>query len=343
MSRGRAPAALHTARRAVGQMLDPDGLNLVACSGGADSLALAVAASWHHHRTSGTHAGTQVGAVVVDHHLHPDSVEISGRAVSQLKELGLDPVRIFSADVDPDSPLGPEAAARTGRYQAFRTAMADLGATRVLLAHTRDDQAEQVLLGLARGSGTRSLAGIPAARGPYRRPLLQLTRQDTEEICRYAGLTWWEDPANADPRYLRSRVRTQILPYLEEHLSPGIRHALARTAEIAADDAAYLETQAKELFPQLLEDPGPAGALRLKLRPLRAEPPAIRLRIIALAVAAAGGANPSHERLMAAEKLLTGSRSAGPVQMEGGVRLYRGARGTSEYGKLVVVPPSADH
>lgn len=336
----RAPAALHAARKSVGQMLDAEGLNLIACSGGADSLALASAAAWHHQRTSGPLAGVRVGAVVVDHHLHPDSVEVSGSAVRQLKEMGLSPVRIFSADVDEDSPLGPEAAARAGRYRAFKKAMAELEASRVLLAHTRDDQAEQVLLGLARGSGTRSLAGIPTARGPYRRPLLGLTRAETEAICRHAGLSWWEDPDNSDPRFLRSKIRTQILPFLQENLSGSIYDSLARTADIAADDADYLETQAKDIFPQLLEDPDPTGALRLKLNPLRAEPPAIRRRIIALAVVAAGGANPSHERLTAAEKLVTGSRSAGPVQMEGDVTLHRGARGTGEYGKLVIAPPS---
>lgn len=336
----RAPAALHAARRAVGQMLDPAGLTLVACSGGADSLALAAAASWQHQRSTGPLAEARVGAVVVDHHLHPDSVEVSGRAVQQLKELGLDPVRIYPAQVDPDSPLGPEGAARAGRYQAFRTAMTDLGASRIMLAHTKDDQAEQVLLGLARGSGTRSLAGIPPARGPFRRPLLGLTRDETEAICDHHGLSWWQDPANSDPQYLRSKIRTEVLPYLERELSGAIRDSLVRTAEIAAADADYLETQAKEVFPALLEDPDATGALRLKLRPLRAEPPAIRRRIIALAVVAAGGANPSFERLCVAERLITGSRSAGPVQMEGQISVHRGARRTPDYGKLVIVPPS---
>lgn len=336
----RAPAALHAARKAVGRVLDPQGLNLVACSGGADSLALAAAAAWHHARSTGPLAAARVGAVVVDHHLHPDSVAVSGQAVRQLKQLGLDPVRIFSADVDQNSPAGPEAAARTGRYQAFRKAMTEFGASRTLLAHTRDDQAEQVLLALARGSGTRSLSGIPAARGPYRRPLLELSREDTEAICEHHGLSWWQDPANSDPRYLRSKLRTQVLPFLEEHLSGAIRESLARTAAIAAEDADHLEAQAKEVFPALLEDPDHTGTLRLQLRPLRAEPPAIRRRVIALAVAAAGGANPSYERLTAAERLVTGSRSAGPVQMEGRVSIHRGARGGPEYGKLVIVPPS---
>ncbi len=311
------------------------------CSGGADSLALAAAASWHHRKESGPHAGTRVGAVVVDHHLHPRSVEISGQAVRQLKGLGLEPVRIVSADVDCDSRQGPEAAARTGRYAAFRKAMSELGAARVLTAHTKDDQAEQVLLGLARGSGTRSLAGIPAARGPYRRPLLELARADTEAICAHHGLTWWEDPANSDPRYLRSRLRTDVMPHLREHLSPTIADSLARTAAIAAEDAAYLESQAKEIFPTLLEDPDASGALRLQLKGLRAQPPAIRRRIVALAAVAAGAPAPSSERLQAVERLASGSRSRGPVQLEGELEVYRGARGTAEYGKLILIPPSS--
>ncbi|GAA4918153.1 tRNA lysidine(34) synthetase TilS [Nesterenkonia rhizosphaerae] len=335
----KAPAALHAARKAVGEALDPEGLTLVGCSGGADSLALAAAAAWHHQRTNGPLAGARVGAVVVDHHLHPNSVEISGRAVRQLKGLGLDPVRIFPAQVDLHSADGPEAAARTARYRAFRTAKKELGATRILLAHTRDDQAEQVLLGLARGSGTRSLAGIPRQRGPFHRPLLDLTREDTEAICAHHHLDPWQDPANSDPRYLRSRIRTQILPFLEEQLSVSIRESLARTADIAAADAAYLEQDAKEVFAQLLEDPDHTGTLRLKLKPLREEPPAIRRRVLALAAVAVGAPNPSFERLTAAEKLITGSRSAGPVQLEGEVSVYRGARGTAEYGKLVLVPP----
>lgn len=334
-----ATPALHQARRAVGEVLDPAGLTLVACSGGADSLALAAAAAWHHGRSTGPLAEARVGGVVVDHHLQPDSVEVAGRAVSQLKELGLDPVRIYTADVDADSPLGPEGAARAGRYGAFRRAMTELGASRILLGHTKDDQAEQVLLGLASGSGTRSLAGIPPVRGPFRRPLLGLSREDTEAICRHHGLDWWEDPTNADPLYLRSKIRAEVLPFLERELSGSIRDALVRTAEIAAADAEYLETEAKKVFPALLEDPDSTGTLRLKLKPLRAEPPAIRRRVIALAVAAAGGANPSFERISAAEKLVTGSRSAGPVQMEGHINVHRGARGTSDYGKLVFVPP----
>lgn len=329
----KLPDAVNRARAAVGAVLDADHLSLVACSGGADSLALAAAAAHHVRRGE-----TGVGAVVVDHQLHPDSAQVSATAAEQLRGLGLDPVLVLSADVDPGSPDGPEAAARTARYRAFREALAETGAARVLLAHTKDDQAEQVLLGLARGSGTRSLAGIPAGRGPFLRPFLGLTRAETETVCAHEGMEWWEDPANEDPRYLRSRIRTEILPYLEEHLSGSIRDSLARTAQIAAEDAAYLEAQAKEVFARLLEDPGADGSIRFDLGRLSEEPPAVRRRVIALAAVAVGGARPSSERIAAVEGLLGKQGSAGPVQLEGHVEARRGTRDQPDYGKLVFVP-----
>lgn len=346
----RFPDSVNRARRAVEAALDPEGLTLVACSGGADSLALAAAAAFHlhrgddHGRTGGTGrtgrapAGARVGAVVVDHRLHPDSEQVTATALAQLESLGLHPLISLQTTVDPDSGQGPEAAARTARYRAFAQAQAHTGASRILLAHTRDDQAEQVLLGLARGSGTRSLAGIPAVRGPFRRPLLGLTRAETEEICAHADLTPWQDPANADPRFLRSKVRTEILPYLEAQLSSSIRESLARTAQIAAEDAAYLEEEAKARFELLLEDPGAQGQLRMELSALLSAAPAIRRRVIALAVVAAGGSTPSYERLTAVEKLLTKTGSAGPIELEGGVSARRGTRGSPDYAKLVIVP-----
>lgn len=327
----KPPDAVNRARAAVGEVLDAEHLALIACSGGADSLALAASAAHHVRREEVT-----AGAVVVDHQLHPDSAQVTARAAEQLRGLGLTPVLTLTADVDPSSPDGPEAAARAARYRAFQQALAESGASRILLAHTKDDQAEQVLLGLARGSGTRSLAGIPARRGPFLRPLLGLTREDTEAVCAYERLTYWEDPANEDPRYLRSRVRTEILPYLEERLSGSIRDSLARTAQIAAEDAAYLEAQAKEAFARLLEDPDAAGNLRLDLKKLSAEPPAVRRRVIALAVVAAGGSSPSSERIAAVEGLLSKQGSAGPVQLEGHVSVRRGTRDTPDYGKLVL-------
>lgn len=337
----RFPDAVNRARRAVEAALDPEGLTLVACSGGADSLALAAAAAFHHRRRStadGTTGAGRVGAVVVDHQLHPDSEAVTAAALTQLTGLGLDPVISVQARVDPNSTAGPEAAARTARYRAFAQALEQTGAQRILLGHTRDDQAEQVLLGLARGSGTRSLAGIPAVRGPFRRPLLGLTRDETEQICAHAQLSPWQDPANTDPRFLRSRIRTEILPYLNARLSSSITDSLARTAQIAAEDADYLDQAAKARFELLLEDPGADGQLTMELQALGDEPPAIRRRVIALAVIAAGGATPSYERLTAVENLLHRSGSAGPIELEGGVSAHRGTRGSPDYAKLVIVP-----
>uniref|UniRef100_UPI0026115966 tRNA lysidine(34) synthetase TilS n=1 Tax=uncultured Citricoccus sp. TaxID=614031 RepID=UPI0026115966 len=255
------------------------------------------------------------------------------------RRLGLDPVTVERVDVL-GTGAGPEADARTARYAALRAAARRAGAQAVLLAHTRDDQAEQVLLGLARGSGTRSLAGMPASRGLLVRPLLGLARQDTEAICRWAGIRWWQDPANADPAFLRSRVRTRVMPLLEDPVAgigPGIAAALARSAEIAAEDADALEQWSRREYDRLSDTAtvGPSsegpergiGHVSLPLEELAALPTAVRLRVIGLAVVAAGGERPSRERVLAVERLVStrsaGGGSAGPVELAGGVTARR--------------------
>ncbi|MFT3860395.1 tRNA lysidine(34) synthetase TilS [Micropruina sp.] len=205
---------------------------LVACSGGADSLALATAAVVLARRT-----GCTVRAAVVDHGLQPGSAEHSRVVAAQLGRLGL-PARVLTVRVHSDG-AGPEAAARDARYAALAAELHQ--GERCYLGHTLDDQAESVLLGLARGSGPRSLAGMPAARGHFARPLLGLRRSVTEQSCREYGLTWWSDPHNADQRFTRVRVRHTVLPVLEAELGPGIAEALARTAELAREDADALD------------------------------------------------------------------------------------------------------
>lgn len=317
----------------------------MALSGGADSLALAVATA--EALRTGTSLAEGAGAVVVDHGLQPGSAGVADRAAAIARRLGLDPVTVERVSVA-STGAGPEADARAARYAALRAAARRAGSHAVLLAHTRDDQSEQVLLGLARGSGTRSLAGMPASRDQLVRPLLDLTRQDTEAICRWAGIRWWQDPANADPAFLRSRIRTRVMPLLEDPVAgvgPGFAAALARSAEIAAEDAEALEQWSRQEYDRLADTSGwvsatgpghrpdatapgrGIGHVFLPLEGLAALPAAVRLRVIGFAVMAIGGERPSRERVLAVDRLVAtrsvGGGSAGPVQLPGGVTARR--------------------
>lgn len=280
---------------------------LIAVSGGADSLALAVAASQLRGRL-------RVGAVIVDHQLQEHSAQVAATAAEQCRTLGLDPVVVKTVNT-----AATEAAARTARYEAFEQALVQTGATQIMLAHTRDDQAEQVLLGILRGSGTRSLAGIPRARGPYVRPLLELSREDTEQICRGAGLEFWVDPSNADTGYRRNQVRHQILPFLREQLGAHLPEALARTAQRAAEDANALDQWAQKVWEQ--------SGQSVNLNTLGPLPPAISSRVLRIAAEKAGAVNLGSERT-AALCALAGigqekSKSAGPVQLDGKISAWR--------------------
>ncbi|WP_051427603.1 tRNA lysidine(34) synthetase TilS [Arthrobacter sp. H20] len=321
-------------RHALAASTAPTGsLILVACSGGPDSLALASVAA--HLARSGNY---RVGAVVVDHGLQPGSTSVAGRAARTLTELGLEPVSVRAVTVDGRG-RGPEAAARAARFDELDVAAAELGASAVLLGHTLDDQAEQVLLGLARGSGTRSLAGMPAQRGLYLRPFLGLRREETVEICRFEGLEPWHDPSNSDPSFARSRVRTMVLPYLEDQLGPGVARALYRTSRILAQDADYLDRLSQESYEQLHVIDG--AEILLPEEELRSLPPSLRQRVLALAAVRLGGEQPSFERIRATETLLERRGSAGPVQLGGGVSVHRQVRGKSvpqgdpSYGSLI--------
>ena len=293
---------------------------LVACSGGPDSLALAAAAAYFARRGHVDGHPISVGAVVVDHQLQPGSAEVARTAAAALRELGLAPVQIRTVTVAATG-MGPEAAAREARHAALDAAADDAGAQAILLGHTLDDQAEQVLLGLARGSGTRSLAGMRPARGRLLRPFLGLRRPETLEICAAEDLDPWHDPSNADPAFARSRTRVEVLPMLEEKLGPGVAESLARTAAILQADADYLDAVANDTYLTLKTYDG--GDLGLPEDELRALPAALRFRVIAKAAAEVGGQQPSHQRLLAAEDLLRRRGSAGPVQLPGGVSVYR--------------------
>ncbi len=271
---GPAPAvaAVRNAVRASLRDLRPGDLVLAACSGGADSLALADALAFVAPR-----AGLRGGAVTVDHQLQEGSAGRAADLACLLAGFGLDPVR--AAAVEVGSAGGLEAAARSARYGAMARVEDETGAAAVLLGHTLDDQAETVLLGLARGSGPRSLAGMPARRGVFLRPLLGLRRSVTAAACEAAGLRVWDDPYNADRRFARVRVRLDALPALEAALGPGVAEALARTADQLRADAEVLENISSERA---------LGDSLLFASSLAGMPAAVRTRVLRSAAVAAG-------------------------------------------------------
>ena len=320
---GRLAPVVGTARKMLQDALAGAGYPervLVGCSGGPDSLALAAVAAYFARRGHVDGHPVSVGAVVVDHQLQPGSAEVAASTAATLEDLGLSPVRIRTVDVAATG-SGPEAAARDARHAALEHSADEAGAAVILLGHTLDDQAEQVLLGLARGSGTRSLAGMRPSRGRFLRPFLGLRRADTLEICRVESLDPWHDPSNTDPAFARSRTRVEVLPLLEEKLGPGVAESLARTAAILQLDADYLEDLASNTFDRLRERTG--EEISLPEAALRDLAPALRFRVIAKAAAAVGGQQPSYQRLLAAEALLRRQGSAGPVELPGAVSVYR--------------------
>ena len=223
---------------------------LVACSGGTDSVALAAALAFEAER-----AGIRAGAVVVDHGLQPGSDDVAQSAAALCREMGLDPVEIVRADVR-QTGAGLEADARAARYAAIEAVADRVHAAAILVGHTRDDQAEQVLLGLSRGSGARSLSGMPVRRDRYIRPLLALPRATTLAACAAYGIEPWDDPHNSDDSFRRVRAR-RLLATLEAELGPGFAAALARSADLLREDADYLETLAIRARAQL---PAAGGA-----------------------------------------------------------------------------------
>jgi tRNA(Ile)-lysidine synthase len=281
-------------------------LVLAACSGGADSLAMSAALAFVAPRL-----GLRAGGVTVDHGLQEFSAERAVDLAALLGKLGLDPVRLCTVTVARQD--GPEAAARAARYAALDQTARDDQAAAILLGHTLDDQAETVLLGLARGSGARSLAGMPARRDPYRRPLLGLRRTTTAAACAELGLEPWQDPHNRDFRFTRARVRHQVLPVLEDALGPGVAEALARTASQLRTDA------------DCLEDLAFAQSGDLAAERLAALPAAIRTRVLREAAITAGcppGAlGAGHVEQI--DALVTGWRGQRWVDLPGGVRAGR--------------------
>jgi tRNA(Ile)-lysidine synthase len=293
--------------------LDPGDTVVVACSGGADSLALLAATVFE-----GAHESWQVIGATVDHGLQDGSAEHADRVVEQMRRLGV--TESVTARVRVEAPgIGPEAAAREARYAVLGRIGEQFSARAVLLGHTLDDQAETVLLGLARGAGGRALQGMRRAFEVYRRPLLDVSRADTETACLVEDIEYWTDPHNSDERFSRVRVRTKVLPVLEDELGPGIAATLARTADLLRADTAYLDAVAAAQLETARDD----GAWSVRV--LEPMPDAVRGRVLRLAAIEAGAtaAELFHSHVHEIDRLVTDWHGQRWVELPGHVRVLR--------------------
>ena len=306
-----AVAAVRLAVRRGLADVEPGATVVVACSGGADSLALLAATVFE-----GAKAGWHVIGATVDHGLQEGSATHAEQVVAQMAGLGAAETVGARVTVDGGG-LGPEAAARQARYAVLGEMAERFGAAAVLLGHTRDDQAETVLLGLARGSGGRSLAGMRRTFEHYRRPLLDVGRADTVTACQVEGIEFWDDPHNADPRYARSRVRSRVLPLLETELGPGVAESLARTADQLRADMELLDDTAADVLAGLGDE--------LPVASLAGHPAPIRRRVLRLAALAAGSPASElfHEHVLAMDALITDWHGQQWVDLPGHLRFLR--------------------
>ena len=328
-------------------------LVLVACSGGRDSMALAAVS--HIVCTS---MGVRCGAVIVDHGLQAGSERVAGEAADRCRALGLGPVIMRNATVQARGE-GLEAAARQARYDELCAAAHESGAIAVLLAHTMDDQAETVLIGLLRSRGVDALAGMPQvftrSGVTFARPLLTLTRAETTGICEDLGVEYWDDPTNGDAvdgelpndYPLRSRVRHDLLPAIERFAGFNVTRHFAESAQLARMDKEYLDQRSDEVMGEAVaavdwpassaavstdtpracaaddtNDSGHGIGLMIGVKRIAREPEAIRLRVIAHALSQAG-VNASAAQIAAIDRLVVDWHGQGGVSLPRGYSANR--------------------
>ncbi len=258
-------------------------------------------------------------ALVVDHGLQAGSDVVAATAAGQALDLGCVDARVVRVQVGTAG--GPEGAARSARYAALEGAR---DGAPVLLGHTLDDQAETVLLGLGRGSGARSIAGMRACDEPWYRPLLGFRRELTHAVCAELGLRPWIDPHNSDPRFTRVRVRTEVLPLMEEILGGGVAAALARTADALREDNDVLDGLAAQALATARTAAG------LGVAAIEELPAAIRLRAIRGWLLGGGAGGLSEVQIRAVDGLVTAWRGQGGVAVSGSAprtRLFAERRG----------------
>ena len=299
----QALVALRSAVRATLEKFAAGDVILVAVSGGADSLALAEVA-----KIEGDKLALKIIGVTIDHQLQNGSDEQAKKVVSQISiPCLIEKVKVEITD-------GLEASARRARYVALEKCAKENNAVAILLGHTKDDQAETVLLGLARGSGARSLSGMSEVNGIYRRPFLEITREQTVQACAELKLEPWHDPHNDDESFLRVKVRKNVLPKMEQELGPGIRDALSRSAQLLRDDADALDNLAKEFWDH---------DKSLEIGELTKLSKAVRTRVLRLALFESGISQLSAEQVAQVEALISNWKGQGEVSLPSGVKVSR--------------------
>jgi tRNA(Ile)-lysidine synthase len=250
---------------------------LVAVSGGADSTALLLCL-----RDLALGLGLKLTAAHLNHSLR--GKESDGDEAFVRKLSGQIGIRFISHKLDIRKRAAAagknlEDAAREVRYSFLRRTAERVGATRIALGHTLNDQAETVLMRLIRGSGLEGLSGIhPVLDNLFIRPLLECSRQDVLQYLSARQASYREDSSNQDPQYLRNRIRIELIPYLQQHFNPKTIDALARQAELAAEAAKYLEAQSLRVFERLKRSAG--GGLSISVPGLMRVHPALQKLVL---------------------------------------------------------------
>ena len=285
---------------------------LIAVSGGADSLALAAACEFEAKKL-----GLKIAAAVIDHSLQKDSDKVAAQTAKTLAALGFEEVVVKKIAVGKAG--GPEAAARTARYTALETLRQKTKSNFVVLGHTSSDQAETVLLGLVRGSGSKSLSGMSEKSGVLLRPLLGIERATTEAFCKDSGIKYWSDPQNKDEKFLRVMIRKHVLPFLEKQLGGSVAASLVRTSDQLREDNSYLESQADKSFKKYAKVSG--SGISFDAKAIEKLPAAILNRVIKKALDGFGSES-SRTHVLAVSDLVLSWHGQKPLALPG-VRVVR--------------------